>query len=317
MPHDMGNPGDSPWNRVNSYNIQDISRWKDLPSKFVLQVYRDYVITKDLKFLKDLWPAVLATMEYATQFDLDGDGVLDNEGFPDQTYDTWSAVGCSAYSGGLWLAALEATIAMTRLTGATDKGEKFSEILKKGKKSFHDKLWNGKYYNYDSSGNPQHNSIMADMMAGQWYARACGLDPIVPDENAYSALKTVFNFNVKGYKHGSLGAINGMRPDGTPDHTCMQSLEVWTGTSPSLGQLTSTRHNLRSGGGHVAARAHGRGFRDGSRDHQLHLRDSGLPLPDSRGLGQQRALQGVRLHEAVGHLVHSVGVEPILHRGAS
>ena len=34
----------------------------------------------------------------------DGDGVLDNENFPDQTYDTWPAVGCSAYSGGLWLA---------------------------------------------------------------------------------------------------------------------------------------------------------------------------------------------------------------------
>jgi uncharacterized protein (DUF608 family) len=38
VPHDMGNPGENPWNRVNSYNIQDISRWKDLPCKFVLQV---------------------------------------------------------------------------------------------------------------------------------------------------------------------------------------------------------------------------------------------------------------------------------------
>lgn len=37
----MGNPGDSPWNRVNSYNIQDISRWKDLPCKFVLQVFKE------------------------------------------------------------------------------------------------------------------------------------------------------------------------------------------------------------------------------------------------------------------------------------
>lgn len=33
--------------QVNSYNIQDISRWKDLPCKFVLQVYRDYVATND------------------------------------------------------------------------------------------------------------------------------------------------------------------------------------------------------------------------------------------------------------------------------
>jgi non-lysosomal glucosylceramidase len=51
-----------------------------------------------------MWAYIREVMDYAKQFDIDGDGVLDNEGFPDQTYDTWSAVGCSAYSGGLWLA---------------------------------------------------------------------------------------------------------------------------------------------------------------------------------------------------------------------
>jgi non-lysosomal glucosylceramidase len=70
----------------------------------VLQVYRDYVATGDDKFLQDIWPVVKETIEYAKQFDTDGDGVIDNESFPDQTYDTWSATGCSAYSGGLWLA---------------------------------------------------------------------------------------------------------------------------------------------------------------------------------------------------------------------
>jgi non-lysosomal glucosylceramidase len=28
-----------------------------------------------------------------------------------------------------------------------------------------------------------------------------------------------------------MGAINGIRPDGQLDDTCMQSLEVWTGTT--------------------------------------------------------------------------------------
>ncbi len=70
----------------------------------MLQVYRDFIATNDYKFLRELWPVVKETMEYALQFDVDGDGVLDNENFPDQTYDTWAAEGCSAYSGGLWLA---------------------------------------------------------------------------------------------------------------------------------------------------------------------------------------------------------------------
>lgn len=85
VPHDVGNPGEDPWNKVNSYCIQDISRWKDLPCKFVLQVYRDFVMTENLEFLKEMWPTVKQTLDYVIQFDKDGDGVIENEGYPDQT----------------------------------------------------------------------------------------------------------------------------------------------------------------------------------------------------------------------------------------
>jgi len=231
VPHDMGNPGEDPWNKVNSYCIQDISRWKDLPCKFVLQVYRDYVITGDIKFLTDLWPVIKETIEYAKQFDSDGDGVLDNENFPDQTYDTWSAEGCSAYCGGLWLACLNAAQAIATLMNDPDSVSSYKSLLERAQKSYHEKLWNGQYYNYDESSSAHHNSIMTDQMAGQWYSKACGLGPIVPESNAYLALRTVYEMNVKSFKGGKLGAINGMRPDGTLDTTCMQSVEVWTGTT--------------------------------------------------------------------------------------
>ena len=38
MPHDLGDPEDEPWVRVNSYNIHDVSEWRDLNLKLVLQV---------------------------------------------------------------------------------------------------------------------------------------------------------------------------------------------------------------------------------------------------------------------------------------
>ena len=38
MPHDLGDPEDEPWVRVNSYNIHDVSHWRDLNLKLVLQV---------------------------------------------------------------------------------------------------------------------------------------------------------------------------------------------------------------------------------------------------------------------------------------
>jgi non-lysosomal glucosylceramidase len=37
-----------------------------------------------------------------------------------------------------------------------------------------------------------------------------------------------------GYEDGRLGAMNGMRPDGQLDKTCMQSMEIWTGTTFAL-----------------------------------------------------------------------------------
>ena len=47
-------------------------------------------------------------MDRLEKFDRDGDGMIENDGFPDQTYDTWAATGVSAYSGGLYVAALAA-----------------------------------------------------------------------------------------------------------------------------------------------------------------------------------------------------------------
>jgi non-lysosomal glucosylceramidase len=75
---------------------------------------------------------------------------------------------------------------------------------------------------------------MADQLAGQWYMHVCGLPDIVPNKNAISALQTIYNFNVLRFQLGQMGAVNGMRPDGTPDNTCAQSSEVWTGTTYAL-----------------------------------------------------------------------------------
>lgn len=47
---------DEPWQRVNAYLMHDTADWKDLNLKFVLQVYRDYYLTRDSLYLQDMWP---------------------------------------------------------------------------------------------------------------------------------------------------------------------------------------------------------------------------------------------------------------------
>ncbi|KAE8698076.1 glutathione-disulfide reductase family protein [Hibiscus syriacus] len=91
VPHDLGTH--DPWNETNAYNIHDTSKWKDLNPKFVLQVYRDFAATGDMSFGVDVWPAVCTAMEYMEHFDRDDDGLIENDGFPDQTYDTWTVHG--------------------------------------------------------------------------------------------------------------------------------------------------------------------------------------------------------------------------------
>lgn len=234
VPHDLGWPHEDPWVLINGYNFHDSSRWKDLNPKFVLQVYRDYKLTGDRKFLREAWPAVEQAMEYMMRYDRDGDGLIENDGIPDQTYDAWSVEGPSAYTGCLWLASLLAAAAMARLVGYKKHAAFYEDLYTSGHAAFEEILWNGRYYNYDGSNNRQHDSIMADALAGYWFARSAGLSPVLQPERVRSMLEVIYQMNVKGIKRGTIGAINGVRPNGKIDTTSLQSQEVWTGSTYAL-----------------------------------------------------------------------------------
>ncbi len=238
IPHDLGSPIAAPWEKVNAYLYQDVSRWKDLNSKFVLMVYRDYVLTQNKKFLEDAWTACQQAIDKLQQFDRDGDGLIENDGFPDQTYDTWTASGASAYTGGLWLACLSAMQAIAQMLGKNEEASSYQKKLDQAQHSYEEKLWNGEYYYYDSGGlvrkSRHFDSIMADQLAGQWYARACNLPDVIPPDHARLALQKIFDFNVMQFEEGEAGAINGMRPDGSIDRSSMQANEMWIGTTFAL-----------------------------------------------------------------------------------
>ncbi|CAL9232258.1 unnamed protein product [Arabidopsis halleri] len=231
VPHDIGL--NDPWIELNEYNFFNTDCWKDLNAKFVLQVYRDVVATGDQSFAKAVWPSVYTAVAYLDQFDKDEDGMIKNEGFPDQTYDAWSVTGVSAYCGGLWVAALQAASAFASIVGENAVAIYFNTKYEKAK-SVYEKLWNGSYFNYDDSGSGSSSSILADQLAGQWYARACGLKPITEEEWIKKALETIYEFNVMKVKGGTRGAVNGMSPDGQVDTNSLVSKEVWAGTTYSV-----------------------------------------------------------------------------------
>jgi non-lysosomal glucosylceramidase len=230
VPHDLGVPEGDPFIAVNEPGWQDTNDWKDLNPKFVLMVYRDYVLTgkTDKAFLRENWPAVKAAIEYLRQFD-HGGGVPENSGYPDQTYDDWVVRGVSAYSGGLWLAALRAAEETARIVGDTKTQAEYHALFLKGQQSYISQLWNGEYFRYDTSSDSK-DDIQADQLAGQWYATLTGLGEIVPRAMQLSTLKKIYDFNVLKYGDGQMGAANGMTSDGKiVDNP--EAKEVWVGTT--------------------------------------------------------------------------------------
>ncbi|XP_037957731.1 non-lysosomal glucosylceramidase isoform X2 [Teleopsis dalmanni] len=303
VPHDLGDPDEEPFTLINCYNIHDVNEWKDLNTKFILQVYRDYYVLSEiaqsqadnaskfssiefidkdslyemyaqdnkrknsaeekqqnrksasmyinetngkvylmdaLTYLKAMYPACKAILERTIEYDKDNDGLIENTKMPDQTYDTWTMEGPSAYCAGLWLASLQTMCSMANILDQPNDFLRFQEILDKGKRSFDEKLWNGSFYRFDTSDHHKH-TIMADQLCGHWYLKTCGFDyDIYPKENVRSALKRIYQNNVLGFHGGNIGAANGFianedaEKPGYVDTTTLQSEEVWPGVTYAL-----------------------------------------------------------------------------------
>ncbi|GFE70988.1 GH116 family glycosyl hydrolase [Chroococcus sp. FPU101] len=251
-PHDLGAPNEHPWVQTNYTSYQDCNLWKDLGSDFVLQVYRDYLLTgaKDQDFLWECWAAIVETLAYLKTFDLNDDGIPENSGAPDQTFDDWQLKGISAYCGGLWIAALEAAIKIGKIlllrppmnpklqvedypNSIESTINIYQTWLEQSRAIYHQTLWNGEYYRLDSESGS--DVVMTDQLCGQFYARLLDLPDVVEFQYAESALKKVYEACFLKFFDGKFGAANGVKPDGTPENpNATHPLEVWTGINYGL-----------------------------------------------------------------------------------
>jgi non-lysosomal glucosylceramidase len=236
VPHDIGGPDDDPFYRPNRYRFRDVNDWKDLGPKLVLQVWRDARTAggNGADLIEKAWPTVDAVLTRLAAYDRDGDGLPEHDGIPDQTYDTWPMSGPSAYGGSLWLAALAAGVAMATALGDQAAARRWEGWFERGQIAFDVRLWRGDHYAYDGGGSASSESIMADQLAGQWYADVTGLGDVIDPARVDLALRTIHRRNVRGFAAGKMGAVNGTRPDGSVDRTSEQSAEVWVGTTYAL-----------------------------------------------------------------------------------
>lgn len=237
-PHDLGGPGEDPFVTVNSYTYRDSTIWKDLNCDLVLCIWREGQAMGAAWRAKQ-FPAVKSAIDHLQQYDRDGDGLIENDGLPDQTFDNIPMKGPSSYCGGLWIAAL---MAAARL--AEDAGEKvlaagWSAQAKNAAAVWQKRLYNGRYFRVDSDG-PLSEACFIEQLFGPFLARRLGLGDIVPTDMARSALTAIYqlNFLAEGGGEGavSLAAMPEAGADALPhkDDTSFQTTEIQPGFNMSF-----------------------------------------------------------------------------------
>lgn len=225
IPHDLGR------RQINcpSDGTTAGAPWKDLSTKFALMVYRDYLWTKDMKFLKEMYPHLKRAMEWEFKTDKNNDCLPDNEG-KDSTYDLWDFDGTNSYTSSIFLASLKACEKMALILKDNKFADTCAEWSTKGQKSFEEQLWNGSYYimgRGHQNGNIYNNCILGQLN-GQWYAHLLNLGYILPKEHVQKAVRTILDLNGRASK---FGAVNSVFPDGRIDNSSYHAENIWVGES--------------------------------------------------------------------------------------
>lgn len=224
-------------------------RWKFKPAAdgqmgCIIKLYREWKLSGDEEFLKNLWPYAKKALEYAFKtWDKDGDGLM--EGEQHNTYDV-DFYGPNPMTSSIYLGALKAAEEIARHLGDEESVERYRGLFEKGRKNF-ETMWNGEFYVQKFKGNTNiryqfGDGCLSDQLLGQWLSHVVGLGHILPEERVRLALKSIFSYNWRKSlsEHSNCqrtyvlndesGLLNCSWPKGgRPEYPFPYCDEVWTG----------------------------------------------------------------------------------------
>lgn len=197
----------------------------------VMRVYREYKISGDIEWLKNIWPMVKKSIEFAwsdenfDKWDYDKDGIM--EGRQHHTLDM-ELFGKNAWLSGLYLGGLKAGAELANILKDYETEKEYIEIFNKGKAYLNTELFNGEYFYqkidlkdrslldhytegkslhkqdvYRAYWNDEQQELMyqigdgcgIDQVLAQWHANLMGLGEIFDQDKTRSALKSIYKYN--------------------------------------------------------------------------------------------------------------------------
>jgi len=206
----------------------------------IMKIHREWRISGDTIWLKNLWPQVRQSMDYCIKtWDPKHKGVLEEPHHNTYDIEFWGPEGMCT---GFYLGALTA---ITKMGEALDQNVTiYQELLQKGTFIMESELFNGEYFiqkvkwkglqakdplesakgawNVDYSPEaidvlekegPKYqygNGCMSDGVLGLWIARMCGIENVIIDpEKVKSHLYSVYKYNMR---ENLLNHVNPQRP---------------------------------------------------------------------------------------------------------
>ncbi len=166
----------------------------------VMRVLREWKLTGDDEFLRQLWPHVQAALRYAVSYwDTDGDLVLDGE--QHNTYDI-EFYGPNPLTGVLFLGALRAAQEMAAYLGDNESARRYAQAFEQSAPRLDELCWNGEYYVQrleDVDRYPYQHGVgcLSDQLLGQQLAHVYGLGYLLPPERVKAALQAVYRHNYR------------------------------------------------------------------------------------------------------------------------
>lgn len=199
----------------------------------ILKTYREWKLCGSDEWLRDWWPKVKKSLEYAwaptnvDRWDPERSGVI--TGRQHHTLDM-ELFGPNSWLNGFYVGALKAASEMAEAMGEPENARLYSELSQKGRAYIDTQLFNGEYYHQKVDIRDIHvldpyvdGSVLTggstvgaywsdeakqlkyqigegcgvDQVLAQWMCELCGVGEILDPEKVRSALKAIFRHNFK------------------------------------------------------------------------------------------------------------------------
>lgn len=188
------------------------THWPDIGTVYILQSYAHAAWTNDKAYLKEVYPRMLAALEFQNKLDQNDNGIADLWGSGCCTYDSrvFQFFGDSPFIATLHLAAIRAVQKTAKILGDEVSIKILEADFDKTSKTLETLLWNEELGQYDKFVDLLHKTWdgtkkehqerstnrMIAQIAGNWFVNQLNLEPIIDAQKADKVLEGLYKHNV-------------------------------------------------------------------------------------------------------------------------